>query len=139
MRRILLLLMLSVLLCTACVNEPAEVYGEPDVAGTMVTTFSDGSGSRPADYQLRIIANRSKIENEEEFAEQVLQMFRENKFQSVQFSFDMGRPIGLYADVYLTEQEMELGDVAMTIDYVQDDGLQYSLLENPEEFEMRIN
>ena len=138
MRRTLFVLMMSVLLCTACIDEPAEVSGEPDVAGTMVTTFSDGSGGRPAEYQLRIIANRNKIENKKEFTEQVLQMFRDNGFQSVRFSFDMGYPVGLHADVYLTEQDVELGDVTMTIDYVQDDGLQYSLLENPEEFQLKI-
>ena len=68
---------------------------------------------------LTVVANRDKIEDKEAFAKLLVQMCRENSFQTIKFSTDRGYATGIHMQVYLCDNDIEEAKVAMKIDYVQ--------------------
>ena len=53
------------------------------------------------DQNFTMVANWDKIEDKEEFAELLVQMFRENSFYTIKFSKDKGYATEIYKRVYL--------------------------------------
>lgn len=47
------------------------------------------------DKTLTVVANRDKIEDKEAFANLLLQMYKDNSFDSMEFSLDEGYPTSL--------------------------------------------
>jgi len=124
-------LVLVVLVCLACGNETnAITYKEPDVVSS--TTYNQ-------EYHLNLIANRNQIDDKWKFAEEVIQMCKDNSFRTIRFSYDLGYPTGMYIEVYLNEEDFENGKTVMKITYCQREGSSgYDIINNPEEFELMV-
>lgn len=106
------------------------VYGEADVKNSM---------SFNREQHLTVIAYRNKIEDKEAFAEELIQMCKDNSFKTIKFSTDRGYATGIYMNVYLTEKDWKNGKKVMEVEYTQGPGkLEYDIINNPEEFELIV-
>lgn len=75
-----------------------RVEGEPDVVSSMI--MND-------EQYLIVVANRNKIENEEEFTKLLIKTYEENSFHSVKFSTDLVDSEKVYMVVYLWGDEIK--------------------------------
>ena len=75
-----------------------RVEGEPDVVSSMIVNN---------EQYLTVVANRNKIENEEEFKKLLIRMYEENSFHSVKFSTDMVDTEKVYMKVYFWRDEIK--------------------------------
>ena len=66
-----------------------------------------------------IIAYRNQIPDKIAFARKLIEMCRENGYETIKFATDVrGYPSGLYLNVYLTQKDFENGNIYMKIKYV---------------------
>lgn len=80
------------------IKEKEEFSGIPDVVDS---TIIDNN------YYLTVVANRTVIESEEEFAREIIHMCQNNSFHSTKFSTDIHLPTGLDITVYLNDKDIE--------------------------------
>lgn len=102
----------SVLIAVSALSADYSDYGnmQPD----MVSTIS----SMNYEY-CAIIAYRDQIPDKIEFARKLIEMCRENEYETIKFATDVrGYPSGLYLNVYLTQKDFENGKIYMKIKYV---------------------
>lgn len=92
-----IMVMISNFLCENK-KEREEYSGIPDVVNS---TISD------SDYDLTVVANRNRIENEEEFAREIIRMCQENSFHSTKLSTDINYPTSLNITVFLSNEDIE--------------------------------
>ena len=91
------------------------------------------------DYRLTVIAHRNKIEDKEVFAEELIQLCRDNSFKTIRFSTDFGYATELRMTVYLTEADWKNGESVMEVAYTQESlSREYDIVNNPEKFELTI-
>ena len=128
---VLMISVLFIVFVTICWrNENAIVYREPDVKNSM---------SFNKEQYLTVIAYRNKIDDKQAFAEELIQMCKDNSFKTIKFSTDRGYATGIYMNVYLTEKDWKNGKKAMEVEYTQGLGkLEYDIINNPEEFELIV-
>lgn len=130
MRKIIIAMAVILILLTGCGEKKgAVICGEPDVVGSITSN---------RDYRLFMIANRNEIDDKMAFAEEVLQMCKDNSFKSVLFSYDMGYPTEVKIDVYLTQEDFDNHEMYMEIDYSQEGLAEYDIINNPEKFELKV-
>lgn len=80
----------------------------------MVSTIS----SMNCEY-CAIIAYRNQIPDKIAFARKLIEMCRENGYETIKFATDVrGYPSGLYLNVYLTKKDFENGNIYMKIKYI---------------------
>ena len=84
-------LVVAVMIGIGLEGEERRVEGEPDVISSMIVNN---------EQYLTVVANRNKIENEEEFKKLLIRMYEENSFHSVKFSTDISDPEKVYMKVY---------------------------------------
>lgn len=89
-------------------GEERRDEGEPDVVSSMI--MND-------EQYLIVVANRNKIENEEEFTNLLIKMYEENSFHSVKFSTDMVELERVYVKVYLWKQDIKKENPILRIKY----------------------
>ena len=115
-------------ICTACGNKKE---GEPDV----LSTFSMNH-----DEHLVVIANRSELEDKDEFARLLVRMCEENSFHSMKFSTDDGYATSLDMSVYLWRDEVKNNDPVMTVEYKPDErNEEYDIINNSEKFRLYVD
>ena len=102
-------LVVAVMIGIGLEGEERRVDGEPDVISSMIVNN---------EQYLTVVANRNKIENEEEFKKLLIRMYEENSFHSVKFSTDMVESEKVYMKVYLWRDEIARKDPAMRINYI---------------------
>lgn len=102
-------LVVAVMIGIGLEGEERRVEGEPDVINSMIVNN---------EQYLTVVANRNKIENEEEFTKLLIKMYEENSFHSVKFSTDMVESEKVYMKVYLWRDEIARKDPAMRINYI---------------------
>ncbi|OUQ48533.1 hypothetical protein [Lachnoclostridium sp. An118] len=108
-----------------------EISMEPDVVSSI---------SMNRDQYLKVVANRDRIEDKEEFAKLLVKMCTENSFHTIKFSTDRGYATGIHMQVYLCDNDIEEAKVAMKIDYIQREyNEKYDICNNPEEFELFVD
>lgn len=108
-----------------------EISMEPDV-------FSSISMNR--DQYLKVVANRDKIEDKEEFAKLLVRMYKENSFHTIKFSIDRGYAIGLNMKVYLWKDKIEGNKPLMVVEYrLVVYGKEYDIVHDSEQFRLIIN
>lgn len=67
---------------------------------------------------LKVVANSDRIDDEETFAREVIQMCRENSFRSIRFSTDInGYPSGLEITAYLNRKDLEKNEPVCEIEF----------------------
>ena len=59
---------------------------------------------------LIVVANRDEITGEDEFAELLLEKYKENSFKTVRLSTDLEQPETVRMKVYLREKDFEEGE-----------------------------
>ena len=65
------------------------------------------------------IAYRNQIPDKIAFARKLIEMCRENGYETIKFATDVrGYPSGLYLSVYLTKKDFENGKIYMKIKYI---------------------
>lgn len=84
-------LVVAVMIGIGLEGEERRVEGEPDVISSMIVNN---------EQYLTVVANRNKIENEEEFKKLLIRMYEENSFHSVKFSTDLVDPERVYMKIY---------------------------------------
>lgn len=84
-------LVVAVMIGIGLEGEERRVEGEPDVISSMIVNN---------EQYLTVVANRNKIENEEEFTKLLIKMYEENSFHSVKFSTDLVDTEMVYMEVY---------------------------------------
>lgn len=95
---------------------------------------------------LKVVANSDRIDDKEAFARKVIQMCRENSFNTIRFSTDInGYPSGLCITVYLNRKDLEKGRQVCEIEFrtegymedcnIKDDVEQFHLYLDGEEIE----
>ena len=84
-------LVVAVMIGIGLEGEERRVEGEPDVISSMIVNN---------EQYLTVVANRNKIENEEEFKKLLIRMYEENSFHSVKFSTDISDPEKVYMKIY---------------------------------------
>lgn len=84
-------LVVAVMIGIGLQGEERRVEGEPDVISSVIVNN---------EQYLTVVANRNKIENEEEFKKLLIRMYEENSFHSVKFSTDISDPEKVYIKVY---------------------------------------
>lgn len=114
--------------CVACGKAEA---GAPDVVSSM--KFN-------RDETLTVIANRDKIEDKEAFANLLLQMYKDNSFESMEFSVDEGYPTSLDMRIYSWKDEIGKYDPIMTVEYKTEEwNPDYDIMNAPEQFHLYID
>ena len=88
---VVVVLVVAVMIGIGLEGEERRVEGEPDVISSMIVNN---------EQYLTVVANRNKIENEEEFTKLLIKMYEENSFHSVKFSTDISEPEKVYMKVY---------------------------------------
>lgn len=117
----------SILGKTSSDREP----GEPDV----VSSFAMNR-----DENLTVVANRNKITDKEAFAKQLLQMCRDNSFQSIKFSNDQGYATSLDMNVYSWKEDIEDGEPVMQVEYRPIEyGVEYDIVHDPDKFQLFVD
>ena len=96
------------------------------------------------EYWLTIIANREKIEDKTEFAEELIEQVRNDGFRKIKFFFeDTGEyPTGLRMSIYLTEGDWQDRDTEpyMVVSFRQENMMDgYNIVENYERFKLKID
>lgn len=91
-------LVVAVMIGIGLEGEERRVEGEPDVISSMIVNN---------EQYLTVVANRNKIENEEEFKKLLIRMYEENSFHSVKFSTDMVDTEKVYMKVYFWRDEIK--------------------------------
>lgn len=131
MKKFVWAIVLLMIMCSACnKNEETLIKGEPDVVNSTIYN---------QEYHLNLIANRNQIDDKWKFAEEVIQMCKDNSFRTIRFSYDLGYPTGVYIEVYLNEEDFQNGKSIMEITYCQEDeSSRYDIMSNPEAFELII-
>ena len=86
----------------------ADLAMKPDVVNSI---------SINQDQYLTVVANRSKIEDKEEFADLLIQMYKENSFQTIKFSSDIRGMTSVNMRVYLQRKEIEGHEPVMIVQY----------------------
>ena len=84
---VIITVLVVILSCSACSKKET---GQPDVVCSMKNN---------RDEMLTVIANRDKIHDKDKFAEHLLQMYKDNAFDSMLLSVDMGYPRNLEMQV----------------------------------------
>ena len=121
-------ILVVVLLCTACGKQELK---EPDVVRSIQNN---------RDQQLTVIANRDRINNKEEFADLLLQMYKDNAFESMIFSTDMGYPTSLEMAVYKWKDDTYKKKPIMLIEYKPEEwSSEYDIVNTPEKFYLYID
>ena len=89
---------------------------------------------------LVVIANRSVIDDKEEFARQLVRMCKENSFKSIKFFTDRGYATSLDMSVYLWRDEVKDQEPVMIVEYKPNEWNQeYGIVNNPEEFRLYVD
>ena len=101
-------LVVAVMIGIGLEGEERRVEGEPDVINSMIVNN---------EQYLTVVANRNKIENEEEFTKLLIKMYEENSFHSVKFSTDMVEPEKIYMKVYLWKDEVKKNQPNLGIEF----------------------
>ena len=103
----LIWLCIVIMILTGC-NRTNEI-GEPDCVHT--SSFND-------ELYLTIVANRNEIEDPEAFAEEILEMCKNNSFKSIKLSTDIQDfPEEITAKIYLYEEDIYIKEPAFVIKY----------------------
>ena len=95
---VVVVLVVAVMIGIGLEGEERRVEGEPDVISSMIVNN---------EQYLTVVANRNKIENEEEFKKLLIRMYEENSFHSVKFSTDMVDTEKVYMKVYFWRDEIK--------------------------------
>lgn len=114
-------------------QEQEELSGVPDVVSS--TVFD-------TDYNLMVVANSDRIEDEEEFARTVVHMCQDNSFHSVRFSTDIrGYPTGLDISAYLNRNDIEeMKEPVHKIEFkTADFSKNYNIRDNPDKFTLYLD
>lgn len=88
-----------------------------------------------------IIAYRNQIPDKIAFARKLIEMCRENGYETIKFATDVrGYPSGLYLNVYLTQKDFENGNIYMKIKYVDRECAQNSnIKDNIDKYQLYID
>ena len=95
---VVVVLVVAVMIGIGLEGEERRVEGEPDVISSMIVNN---------EQYLTVVANRNKIETEEEFTKLLIKMYEENSFHSVKFSTDMVDTEKVYMKVYFWRDEIK--------------------------------
>ena len=95
---VVVVLVVAVMIGIGLEGEERRVEGEPDVISSIIMNN---------EQYLTVVANRNKIENEEEFTKLLIKMYEENSFHSVKFSTDMVDTEKVYMKVYFWRDEIK--------------------------------
>ena len=89
----------------------------------------------------KLIANRSRIEDKEEFAREIIHMCQDNSFHSIRFSTDInGYPLELNILVYLNRKELEEGELVFEIEFSTDDfSGEYDIKNDADKFRLYLD
>lgn len=101
-------LVVAVMIGIGLEGEERRVEGEPDVISSMIVNN---------EQYLTVVANRNKIENEEEFKKLLIRMYEENSFHSVKFSTDISDPEKVYMKVYRWRGDIKKEELLLRIKY----------------------
>ena len=125
--------------CAACLfaalgNKEREGKDNPGIPDA-VSSMSDGETCR-----LTVVANSGTIGDEEKFARMVIEMCRENSFQSLRLSTDIGGwSEKLDIRVYLRKRDIGKREPAMHILYEPaDDGENYDIRNDEGKYHMTV-
>lgn len=96
--------------------------------GMFISMYSFAEGAQPdmvsainvMNYEYcSIIAHKMHIFNKKEFANLIVEMCKENSFQTIKYATDVrGYPAGLYLSIYLNEKDFKQGNCYMEIKYI---------------------
>lgn len=114
-------------------QEKSGSYSEiPDV----VSSFASNK-----DYHLLVIANSRSITDKEDFSKKVIEMCRNNSFQSMIFSTDVnGYPGSLDIDVYLQKDDIGEKDAELKIRYEPDEwNADYNIKDDVEHYSLYVD
>ena len=118
----------TIMVCSACCKAEAAV---PDVVGSMKMN---------RDEMLTVVANQDKIEDKEAFARLLLQMYKENSFESMKFSEDEGYPTSLDMNVYTRKEDIGEKDPIMTVEYKPEEwNAEYDIVNATEQFHLYVD
>ena len=114
----------------------AEDKDNEKIQPDMVSTIS----SMNYEY-CAIIAYRNQIPDKIAFARKLIEMCRENEYETIKFATDVRRyPSDLYLNVYLTQKDFENGKIYMKIKYVARECAKNSnIKDNIEKYQLYID
>lgn len=101
-------LVVAVMIGIGLEGKERRVEGEPDVISSMIVNN---------EQYLTVVANRNKIENEEEFKKLLIRMYEENSFHSVKFSTDLVDPERVYMKIYRWKEDIRKEEPLLRIHY----------------------
>ena len=114
-------------------QEQEELFGVQDVVSS--TVFD-------TNYNLTVIANSDKIEDEEEFARTVVHMCQDNSFHTTRFSTDIrGYPTELNISVYLSRRNIEeRKEPVCKVEFKTDEfSKDYNIRDNPDKITLYLD
>lgn len=118
-------------LCCFCSGCGIKKENQPDLLSSFRINRNEN---------LVVIANRSVIDDKEEFARQLVRMCKENSFKSIKFFTDRGYATSLDMSVYLWRDEVKDQEPVMIVEYKPNEWNQeYGIVNNPEEFRLYVD
>ena len=118
-------------LCCFCSGCGIKKENQPDLLSSFRINRNEN---------LVVIANRSVIDDKEEFARKLVRMCIENSFESIKFFTDCGYATSLDMSVYLWRDEVENQEPVMIVEYKPNEWNQeYDIVNNPEEFRLYVD
>ncbi|WP_454970739.1 hypothetical protein [Dorea sp.] len=87
-----------------------------------------------------MVANLEHIEDKEVFARELLQMYKDDSFQSTKLSTDRGYATSLDMNIYLWKEDIEDGESVMTVEYRPVEyGKAGDVVNHPDKFQLYID
>ncbi|MDD3415793.1 MAG: hypothetical protein PHY47_17600 [Lachnospiraceae bacterium] len=125
-------ILLSVIGIGASYIYQRSIYtGIPDLSNNF-----DSGGN----YYMSVVSNSREISDKEAFAEQIVQMSRDNSFKTIKFCVEeKGYPQAMNVSVYRTSKDIEKGNPVFQFNYApDDDNVGYDIYHNPEKYKLVI-
>jgi hypothetical protein len=125
---------LIMMLATGCRQTHKE--GEPDVVNSITTNYGE---TYFVEY-MKVVANRDEIEDKAAFASKLVDMYKEDSFETVKFSRDEGYAASLTMAVYLWKDEIEGNDPVMVVEYSSiDNESDCDVVNDPDNYQLLVD
>lgn len=118
-------------LCTYRVMQREKLSGIPDA----INSYSSNR-----DLHLSVIANDDEIEEKELLAVRIIDMCRNNEFQTIKMSYDLEYPSSLSVSVYETEKAFEQNEVLFQLEFkTEEKEHSYNIVEDSDKYQLYLD
>lgn len=123
-----------VILSVAALLFLAQFSKDPDIINSRAE-----SSENYLEEHISVVMNKMYVSDYNKAAEEIVQKCRDNDFENIRFSYDLGKPNALYGTVYLNRFSFNNGKALFSFEFVQQDvNGGYNIVDDPDRFTLKI-